>query len=98
MPKKEPLYPHVPKSRKKQDTGPGKESVPPQSLFPGEVEHLLSQVMTELKTRRDPAYMLWRLVDAAGLVSRSADPDALGQYQRATGRGYSLQVPTWEKR
>jgi len=55
-----------------------------------EVYDLVSQITKELKTRRNPEYMLWRLVDCAGIVSELADSKAIGQAASPTGKGYYI--------
>ena len=56
-----------------------------------EVEGLIKEVENELKsTRKEPAYMLWRLVDAAGLVSEFTSHTAVGRQEAPTGRGYFI--------
>lgn len=70
----------------------------------GEVSELVEQISQELQTRRNPEYMLWRLVDCAGIVSELADSNAIGQTTRPTGRGYYIgkvsipQKPQFTKR
>ena len=57
-----------------------------------EISRLVRQVQNELDTPKgkDPDYMLWRLVDAAGLVSEMASHNAMGQTKNPTARGYYI--------
>ncbi|MFQ5625024.1 MAG: hypothetical protein ACE5FM_00010 [Methyloligellaceae bacterium] len=50
---------------------------------------LLKQAVNGMMSQ-PPEWLLWRLVDAAGLVSESSAAGKVGQPGSPTGRGYSI--------
>jgi len=97
MPRKQPLYPHVPKSRKHQEI-PSTEATPFERDII-EAKKLISQALDVLTvspalaplTMDDFDSALWRLVDAAGLTARYAATTAVGTPTNPTGRGYFIE-------
>ena len=57
----------------------------------GLVEQAQSQLVGAAISQNNINSALWRLVDAAGLLSRIASPDAQGKKNNITGRGFFVE-------
>jgi len=94
MPKKPPLYPHVPKSQMRET-----EQDLPFERDVREANELISQALDiltvgpglEAPSMDDFDSALWRLVDAAGITARYASRTATGTRVNPTGRGYFIE-------
>lgn len=85
-----------------------KPSTPGQQIDPRDINEplgLISQAQDSLApgpgrptlSRQDVESALWRLVEAAGLLSKFTDPDSVGHKVQPTERGYFIDQTTFAR-
>lgn len=85
---KEPLYPHIPKSKLEEAVGIPIERDIREAR---KLAERAADILKEVGTMRDRDSALWRLVDAAGIIAKYAGTTALGTPLNPTGRHYFIE-------